>query len=686
MTKTQAQREIKKLRLQIERHNRHYYVEARPAISDFEFDALMRRLIELEKEFPDLAAPDSPSQRVGGEPLKTFQQVKHALPMLSLDNTYSLKELEDFDERVCKGLVKGGAAAAHGQNDLFGAEVEYFAEEKIDGVSIALKYENGMLVLGATRGNGEIGDDITENIKTIRSIPLKIQSKPPKLLELRGEVFLSRSQFDKINHEKEKNGEDLFANPRNACAGSLKLLDSKVVASRKLDAFIHGLPNIKGGPAFKTHVEAMTFLKSLGFKTIPNAKLCRGMKEISRFIETYSEKRAGLDYDTDGLVIKVNSFEEQKILGVTTKAPRWMIAYKYAAERAETTLEDIKIQVGRTGVLTPVANLKPVALGGTTVSRASLHNQDEIERLDARIGDRVLIEKSGEIIPKVVDVLKNKRAKALPKFHYPKQCPVCGGEVRKIGEEVAVRCMNPACPAQLKARVRHFAQRNAMDIEGLGSVWADQFVEKGQIRHLEDIYALDFDQVMAMERMGKKSTENLFQGIRESKDRPLHRLIFALGIPDVGEHAAYILANRFGSLEALAKADLDALTAVPEVGPVTAQSAFDFFRNKSAVRMIEKLREAGVSFDRVERPVMETPFSGKTCVVTGTLEKLERSEAEALLRRLGAKPSGSVSKKTDFLVVGENPGSKVVKAKTLGVRIMTEKEFYKLLKESGVDL
>ncbi len=693
MTKPQAKKEIEKLRKEIEEHNRRYYVEARPAISDFEFDKLMRRLVDLEAEFPELAAPDSPSRRVGGEPLKIFKQVKHRIPMLSLDNTYSVEEVRDFDVRVRKGLEKTGVLKS--QKGLFdettGALVPYFAEEKIDGVSISLKYEKGLFVQGATRGNGEVGDDITENLKTLRSIPLRLpasqnfRGKIPAVLEVRGEAFIAKSQFKKINLEKEKNGEELFANPRNACAGSLKLLDPKMVASRKLDAFMHGLVFVDGGPVFETHSEAMTFLKSLGFRTIPNTALCNGIEAVTRFMDAYAAKRARLDYETDGLVIKVDRLAEQKLLGMTTKAPRWMIAYKYAAERAETTLENIRIQVGRTGVLTPVADLKPVQLGGTTVSRASLHNQDEIERLDVRIGDHVLIEKSGEIIPKVIEVLKDKRKAKLAKFHYPAECPVCGSKVHQVEGEVAVRCMNPSCAAQLKGRLRHFVQRNAMDIEGLGSVWIDQLVEKGFLTSLEDIYALNFDEIMTLERMGQKSTENLFEGIRQSKERPLHRLIYALGIPDVGEHAAYILAARFGSLDQLAAASHDDLMAVPEIGPVTASSAYEFFHEKSARKTLEKLKAAGVRFDLVEKQEQANFFSAKTCVVTGTLEKLERDQAEALLRRLGAKPSGSVSRKTDMLIVGESAGSKLAKARELGVRIVEEKEFYKLLKQSGWD-
>ncbi len=676
MTKKEAEQKIRKLREELERHNRKYYLEAKPEISDFEFDKLMRQLIDLEKAFPELLTPDSPSLRVGGAPLESFRAVEHRVPMLSLDNTYSFEELEEFDKRVKKLLGK--------------SVVEYFVEEKIDGVSISLLYENGLLVLAATRGDGKKGDDITENIKTIASIPLKVplpeahfKGKIPHRLEVRGEAFLPLKQFEKINQEKEKSGEELFANPRNACAGTLKLLDPKLVARRRLDAFIHGLAEYEGPGAPKSQSDMFELLRSLGFKTIQHTKRCPDIHAVDQVITAFRDQKNKLNYEIDGMVVKVNSFHDQKALGMTTKSPRWMIAYKYPAERAETVLEDIKIQVGRTGVLTPVAMLTPVRLSGTTVSRASLHNQDEIERLDARIGDRVLVEKSGEIIPKVVEVLKDKRKSPLRKFVYPDRCPACHGKVEQIGDEVAVRCINLACPAQLKGRIRHFTMRDAMDIEGLGVVWVEQFVDKGLIKDLADIYDLNFDEVMRLERMGKKSTENLFKGIEDSKKRPLERLIFGFGIPDAGERAAHILAQKFKTLDRLAKASEEELEVIREIGPVTAHSIYEFFQAAGAKKVIEKLRKAGVRFDIVEEIKTATSFSGKTCVITGTLEKLERSEAETLIRRFGGHPTGSISKKTDFVIVGENPGSKADKAKELGIKILSEKEFVQMLKTSG---
>ncbi len=665
-TRSQAEKLIQKLRKKIEHHNRKYYEEAKPEISDFEFDVLMQELQQLEKSWPDLLTPDSPTQRVGGAPLKSFRQVTHRVPMLSLDNTYSNEELLEFDARVKRFLAK--------------ETVDYFVEEKVDGVSIALTYENGVLTLGATRGDGQRGDDITENLKTISTIPLKLAGKFPKRLEVRGEAYISHESFERINREKEKLGEDLFANPRNACAGTLKMLDSKIVASRRLDAWVHGLAFIEGGKEPKSQSGAHAFMRLVGLKTIQNTRLCRSIEEVIKFIEEFQAKKGNLQYEVDGLVVKVDRFDYQQALKSTSKSPRWAIAYKYPAERAETILEDIKVQIGRTGVLTPVAILKPVQLSGTTVSRASLHNADEIERLDVRIGDYVRVEKSGEIIPKVMEVLKEKRKGDLKKFVFPEKCPVCGGKAEKSGEEVAVRCINPACPAQLKARVRHFAQRTAMDIEGLGTVWVDTFVEKGLIQDLADIYSLDFDTVMNLERMGEKSTENFFKGLEESKKRPLARLIFGLGIMDVGERGAQILAQKFGNLDALAKAGMEDFETIREIGPVTAKSVYDFFREEGAKKIISKLRKAGLRFDIVEKVKTGTPFSGKTCVITGTLEKYERPAVEALIRSLGGHPTGSVSKKTDFVIVGENPGSKAAKAKELGITILDEKDFIRMLK------
>ncbi len=674
MNKSEAQKNILNLRKEIEAHNRAYYEEARPKISDFEYDKLMRELIDLEKAHPDFLTADSPSQRVGGAPLKSFKTVTHAIPMMSLDNTYSLEEVQDFDARVKKHLAK--------------TEIEYWTEEKIDGVSISLHYQEGVLVRAVTRGDGKRGDDVTENIKTIRNVPLNIRGQSPsekgtvpRKLEVRGEVYLSRKQFDVINKAKETAGEELFANPRNACAGTLKLLDPKQVAERKLDIFIHGYGAVEGGSFFKTHQEAVELFKKLGFKIIANHKLCKNIDEVSLFINEFEKIRRTLDYDTDGLVVKVNSLEFQKALGATTKSPRWAIAYKYPAEKAETILEDILIQVGRTGVLTPVAVLKPVQISGTTVSRASLHNADEIERLDVRIGDHVLVEKSGEIIPKVVQVLAEKRKQTLKKFHFPEKCPVCGSKVEKMGEEVAVRCIDLGCPAQLKGKIRHYAQRDAMDIEGLGAVWVEQFVDRGLIKDLAGIYELDFETIKNLERMGQKSTENLFKGIEESKSRTLNRLIFGLGIWDVGEHAAHILAQRFRSLDKLAEVSEDDLLAIREIGPVTAHSVYDFFKEPGTKKIIERLRKAGVRFDLVEKVKSASPISGKTIVITGTLEKFERSEAEALVRSLGGHPSGSVSKKTDYLVAGESAGSKLAKAKELGITVLDEKTFLKLIGE-----
>ena len=670
MNKTEAQKKIEKLCKALEYHNRKYYLEAKPVISDPEFDRLMRELIDLENQFPEFKTPDSPSQRVGGEPLKEFKTIRHTIPMMSLDNTYSYEELREFDERVKKGL---------GQR-----EATYFVEEKIDGVSISLTYRDGVFVLGATRGDGKFGDDVTENLKTIRDIPLKISAakgKIPELLEIRGEIYMPHKSFEKANKEKKKAGEEPFQNPRNACAGTLKLLDPKLVAKRELSIFCHGLGAAKGVD-IKSQSDFFELLKSLGFKTIQHTKSAKDIEEVIQFAEAFEEKRKKLDYDVDGLVVKVDSFDFHEQLGATSKAPRWMIAYKYPAERAETILEDIEISVGRTGMLTPVAILKPVRLSGTTVSRASLHNRDEIERLDARIGDYVLVEKSGEIIPKVIEVLVNKRKKPLRKFQFPDRCPICGSKAMQVGDEVAVRCVSLACPAQLKGRIKHYAMRDAMDIEGLGDALIEQLVDQKLVKDLADIYYFDIEEVANLERMGKKSAGNLFEGIEASKSRELYRLVFGLGILNVGERAAQLLADQFKNLDRVMKATQDDLLSIREIGPTTAESLVDFFKQSGTHKIIERLRKAGVRFNIVETKKEGTPFSGKTFVVTGTLKNYSRGDAEQLIRRLGGYASSSISKKTDFLVLGEEPGSKYDKAKELGVKIIKEDEFDKMVTRS----
>lgn len=670
-------KQIEELRRQLDEHNYNYYVLAKPVISDQVFDKLLRELADLEKAHPEFASPDSPTQRVGGVPLEGFQSVKHVVPMMSIDNTYSREEVEDFHTRICKLLGK--------------SEAEYHLEEKIDGVSIALIYEKGEFVRGLTRGDGKSGDDITENLKTIRSIPLrlpvsgsKFKGEIPKLLEVRGEAYISKPQFIKINEAREKQGEELFANPRNACAGTLKQLDSKAVAERKLDAFIHGLARYEGEHPPATQDEAMKLFSELGFKTVPHRKVVKNLEDAMQWIEHVQELRADLPYEIDGMVMKVNSFSDQQICGATNKAPRWVIAYKYPAEQAETILESISVQVGRTGVLTPVANLKPVHLAGTMVSRASLHNADEIERLDARVGDTVRIEKSGEIIPQVIEVVKSKRKGNLKKFVFPLNCPVCQTPVERIEGEVATRCVNPSCKAKLRAGLKHFAGRNAMDIENLGYALIDQLVDEELVKDFADLYSLDVDGLSKLERMAEKSAVNVVTAAEASKSRNLGRLIFGLGIPDVGERTAAVLAKHFQHLDKLAIAGKEDLENIREIGPVTAQSIEDFFKNPGTKKLIEKLKKAGVQMDIVEKEAGDNPCKGKTFVLTGTLDSMGRSNAEALLRKLGANVSGSVSKKTDFVVAGAEAGSKLTKAESLGVKVLDEAAFKKLLKESGI--
>lgn len=665
-----VKKEIEKLREEINRHDYKYYLENQPEISDEQYDRLMKRLIDLEKDHPDLITPDSPSQRVGGKPLKVFPQVKHRVPMLSMDNTYSAEELREFDERVRKNLS--------------GEKTEYVVELKIDGLSICLVYKNGFLEYGSTRGDGVTGDEVTANLKTIHSIPLRLNAAPgikiPALIEARGEVYMSRKAFIELNEGKEETGEVLFANPRNAAAGSLKLLDPNLVAERKLDIFVHGAGYFEG-VEIKTQEEILNFFKKSDLKINPNFKKCANIEEVIDYCHKWENKRDGLDYEIDGMVVKINSLKQQAKLGATSKSPRWMIAYKYPARKAVTKIEDIIVGVGRTGALTPVAVLKPVTLSGSLVSRASLHNQDEIKRKDIRIGDMVLIEKAGEIIPQVVGVLKEKRTGREKKFSMPDKCPSCGAPSVKLGEEVALRCQNVSCPAQLKERIRHFACREAMDIEGLGEAIISQLVDKELLKDYGDIYRLKYEQIKNLERMGDKSASNLIEAVEKSKNNSLSRLIYALGIRHAGVHAAEILAETFYSIEKLKQAGIETLTSISGLGPVIAQSIIDFFKHSENKKVLDKLTAANLKMKEEKKEFPKTAIFGKTFVLTGVLKDYSRLQAGEIIKKLGGRVSSSVSRETDFVLAGDEPGSKYDKANNLGIKILNEDDFKKMVRE-----
>jgi len=665
--KDKAREEIKKLRRDIKRHDKLYYVKNRPVILDQEYDALMKRLASLEKEYPEYITPDSPTQRVGGEPIKEFKTAKHIIPMLSMDNTYSADELREFDKRVRKNLP--------------GEKIDYVTELKIDGASVSLLYKKGDLQIGATRGDGVTGDDVTHNIKTIRSIPLTIKGKGvdiPSLIEIRGEVYMTYTAFKKLNKEAHKNNQEPFANPRNAAAGSLKLLDPAIVAKRHLDIFVYAVGHFEGA-GFASQSEVLQFLKKAHFSVNPNIAKFDNIDDVIGYCDKWEKKKGDLNYHIDGMVIKVDSFKQQKKLGVTTKSPRWMISYKFPAERKATRLLDITVQAGRTGALTPVALLKPVRVSGTTVSRSTLHNFDEIERLDVKIGDTVLIEKSGEIIPKVVKVLKEKRTGKEKKFKPPARCPICGSKVVKDKSEVALRCENVSCPALVKNSILHFASRSAMDIEGLGEALVNQLVDNKLAQDYGDIYYLTVEKIERLERFAEKSAQNLIDAIQKSKENPLSRLIFALGIRHVGVHAAWILAQRFGSIENIAKQSEGDLTKIHEIGQIMAASIASFFKERTNKTVLKKLEDAGVKMKESHKKI-KTPLNGKTIVVTGSLSGYTRDGIESLIRQLGGNASSTVSKNTDFLLAGESPGSKLDKARKLGTKIITEDEFEKMVK------
>ncbi len=661
MKKQEAKKEIDRLRKEISFHNHKYYVENNPVISDYEFDQLLKKLESLEEQFPDLIAPDSPTQRVGGEPLEGFETIKHKIAMLSLDNTYTYDELREFDERVKKHVT----------------DVSYVVEPKIDGAGVALLYKNGMFMRGATRGDGIQGDNITTNLKTIRSIPLKLQDKTLQNVEVRGEVYMPLTRFKHYNKEQEKKGEPVFANPRNAAAGSLRQLDPRIVATRPLDIFVYSISFSE--KQFETHQQAVEALKNAGFRVNPLIKKVNDIEEAIDYCKDLEQQRESLDYEIDGAVIKVNSIKQQKELGSTTKHPRWSIAYKFAAKQATTKLNDIAIQVGRTGVLTPVAILEPVEFGGVTVSRATLHNFDELKRKDIRVGDWVLVERSGDVIPQVVKSIVEKRTGNEERKNVPKTCPICGTAIVHPEGEVAIRCPNKQCPARLKWRIKYYASRDAMDIDHLGESTIDKLIERRLIDNIADLYALTREDILTLEGFKEKSAQNLLDSIEKSKQQDLSRLIFGLGIRHVGKYAAQLLAVRYASIDELAKTSPEELKEIEGLGEKTAESIGTFFATEENMRLIARLKDIGVKTHETEKK--QTPLTGKKILFTGGLNSVSRPEASDLVKQQGGIVSSSVSKDLDYVVVGEKPGSKYEKAQKLNIPILSEEEFLALVKK-----
>ncbi|WP_024983562.1 NAD-dependent DNA ligase LigA [Brevibacillus borstelensis] len=671
MDRLTAEARILELRKQIEHHNRLYHTEDRPEITDQEYDNLVRELQGLEDLFPDMVTPDSPTQRVGSAPLAAFEKVVHKTPMLSLGNAFGEEDLRDFDRRVRQ--------AVGNQN------VRYVCELKIDGLAISLHYEDGVFVKGATRGDGTTGEDITQNLRTIRSIPLRLTR--PVTIEVRGEAFMPRAAFEKLNKEREERGEALFANPRNSAAGSLRQLDPKIAASRQLDTFIYAIGDLQGVDV-ESHSEGLDLLESLGFKVNKERRTFDNIDDVIDFVNSWVEKRPQLAYDIDGMVIKVDSYGQQQELGFTAKSPRWAVAYKFPAEEAITVLKGIEVSVGRTGTVTPTAILEPVSLAGTTVKRASLHNEDIIREKGLLIGDHVMVKKAGDIIPEIVAVLPERRDGSETPFAMPTHCPECGSELVRLEEEVALRCINPMCPAQIREGIIHFVSRQAMNIEGLGEKVVASLFEKDIIRSVADLYYLhqQRDVLLGLERMGEKSVDNLLTAIETSKENSLERLLFGLGIRLVGAKAARVLAEHFGEMDGIMAANEEDLTVIDEIGPKMASSIVGYFRQPQAQAVIERLKAAGVNMSykgiRVEAGA-DLPLSGKTVVLTGTLATMTRQEAEEAIARLGGKVTGSVSKKTDLVIAGEKAGSKLEKAEKLGVSVMDEAGFRELLESQG---
>jgi DNA ligase (NAD+) len=658
---------VEKLRAELRRHDHLYYVLNRPKITDEQYDRLFSELKALELANPELITPDSPTQRVSGQPVKGFAQVRHAAIMLSIDNTYNAEELRAFDERVRKQL---------------GSETyDYVVELKIDGLAISLRYEKGLLVSAATRGNGRVGDDVTANVRTIKAVPLVFLASAdiPDVLEVRGEVYMPTNSFIELNRLREKAGEPAFANPRNAAAGSLKLLDARITATRKLSFFAYATGQVSRNlPA--EHWKSLHWFRKLGLPVNPNIERAKNIDHVIDICLSWSQKKGKLGYHIDGMVVKVNRLSQRALLGATGRAPRWCISYKFAAEQAQSVVESIDVQVGKSGILTPVANLTPVQLAGTTVKRASLHNFDEIDRLDVRVGDTVTIEKAGEIIPQVVEVKREFRTKDAKPVKPPAKCPVCDSKVEKDSDGVYVRCISSNCSAQLKERLKYFAARNQMDIENLGEALIDQLVDKGLVKDFADIYRLRTNKLIELERMAEKSAQNVINGIHDSKNRPLWRLVAALGIRHIGAQSAQILADYFGSLEELMAADEETLENIDQIGPTMAASIYEYFREQKNAAVIRKMLAEGVKPQK-PKAGRKGGLAGKTIVVTGSLENFSRQQIEQKIKDNGGKTASSVSRKTDFVLAGKEAGSKLAKARSLGIKIIDKKQFLEMINE-----
>ena len=666
MNKEQAKERIEELRKQVEYHAKKYYDDDKPEISDFEYDMLMVELRNLEKKYPEFKSSDSLTQKVGGHVKEGFKKVTHEVPLQSLQDVFSLVEVEDYIEKINEKAK---------ENDI--EDTNYVVETKIDGLSAALEYKQGKFVRGATRGNGLVGEDVTENLRTIKTIPMELNEKID--ITVRGEVFISKKDFEKMNQEREEDEKELFANARNAAAGSLRQLDSKITAKRPLDIYIFNVQKIEG-KEFNSHFEELEYLSKLGFNVNPVRIDCKNIEEIENAIKKIGEERENLTFGIDGAVVKVDDLKFREILGTTAKVPRWAIAYKYPPERKETILKDIVCQVGRTGVITPMAILEPVRVAGSKISKTTLHNEDFIKEKDIRIGDTVVIQKAGDVIPEIVEVKRKKRTGKEVEFEMPKVCPVCGAPAIREEGEAAVRCTGIECPAKLYRNLVHFVSREAMNIDGLGEAIIKQLLDKGLIKNMADIYALKFEDIASLKKNGKKFAENLINSINRSKQNDLYRLITAFGIRHVGVKASKILAKRYKNMKNLMKATSEELAMIEDIGPIVADSIREFFLQDQTIDLIEKLKQAGVNMKHLEEENSDDRFNGKTFVLTGSLEKYTRNEASSIIEKFGGKTSSSVSKKTDYVLAGEDAGSKLTKAQSLGVKILTEEEFEKLIK------